>query len=80
MTAVVRSVQVGDVGEPLDADDQRVAGGAGADAVVRDAERVAEPGAAGVEVEGARAGDAEPVGDLRADARDRARGGWRWRR
>ena len=40
-------------------------------ASVGDAERVAEAGAAGVEVEGARARDAEPVGDLRADARDR---------
>ena len=63
-------LQVGDVGEPLDADDEGVAGRAGADAVVRDAERVAEPGAPGVEVEGARPGDAEPVGHLRADARD----------
>jgi hypothetical protein len=35
------------------------------------AQRVAEPRAAGVEVEGARPRDAQLVGDLRADARDR---------
>ena len=34
ITAVARSVEVGDVGEPLDADDQGVAGRAGADGVV----------------------------------------------
>src|SRR3954452_1209401 len=44
-------VLVGDVGEPFDPDDQGVARGAGADGIGGDAERVAEPGAAGVEVE-----------------------------
>src|SRR4051812_8017401 len=62
---------VGDVGQPLDADDEGVADVAGADRVVGQAEGVAEAGAAGVEVEGAGALDAEPVADLRADARDR---------
>src|SRR5215213_2831899 len=63
-------LEVGDVSEPLHADDQGVARGAGPDAVVRDAEGVAEPGAPGVEVEGARSRDAQPVSYLRADARD----------
>src|SRR4028119_1156588 len=50
---------VADGGEPLDADDQHVAGGARADGGRGRFQRVAEAGAAGVEVEGRRAGGAQ---------------------
>ena len=54
---------VGEVGQLLGADDDRVARRAGADGVVDGAQRVGEAGAGGVEVVRARGGDAELGGD-----------------
>src|SRR5690606_3845753 len=61
---------VGEVGELLGPDDQRVAGGAGADRVVDGGQRVGEAGAGGVDVVAGRRLDAQLPGDPGGDVRD----------
>ena len=60
---------VGEVGEPLDADHQHVAGAAAADHVGGQRDAVAEAGAGGGDVEGRGLVGAELVGDRGGDGR-----------
>ena len=69
MKAVPRSLEVGEVGEPLDADDEDVLGAAAADHVVGQRDAVAEAGAGGRDVEGGGLLGAELVGDRGRDGR-----------
>ena len=75
MNAVPRSAHVGEVGESLDADHQRVAGAAAADHVGGQRDAVAEACAGGGDVEGRRLVGAELVGDGGGDRRGSGAGG-----
>ena len=69
MKAVPRSLEVGEVGQLLDADDQHVLGAAAAHHVAGQRDAVAEAGARGRDVHRRGRGGAEPVGEQRGRGR-----------